>query len=593
MNVLKELSRRYYDVYKHSYLPFQVMSVWICLLNVLLGGSLLYFYVEPNSFYTLYLHRFFFPIVIILTVFNSLFLCMFLHLKTTWRNDEIKQLRLIGFTIEEVGSLFVREALLAIKAIVLVATIVSFTGSIIAGIVIHIPFLTLLKACGLMIGLNLFLILVVIIDLNIVVKEPRERVEKHSQVHNIYLKNFLSHIRYINAIILLIVIGTVGSSFLFTFAASLDAAQYNKMLLKSDCLVTKIDPIIISDFDPDVDLSPQETLSSSVINKIKKRPEYQTGGAFYYNLDHSIGLEAKLPATSPVTGDVYPKIKKHTYAFNLYGADAYVFHKMKVLSGHIDEKKLQSGKYIIYGLDYDRHTLLANDGKVNHTKRYFYVGETVHITRKSKRYSYKIMAICAMNPSVSEERNVVTYGSEVTFYLPTQAYQKIHFDQPRRLLFDTKGDTKSLKRYLTSLHLYSLTRDDVNAYISHAKAFYSVIATIIYGLFTLIGMLLYVSLLSGDLYYYQEELMILRTLGMTPSSLKKLILTNSMIHGIIILIVLLITNGLLFSYLSRSFIHVDIFVYRPVYLPDVICMIFIFCSSYLIPLINMKKLSRR
>lgn len=592
MSILKELSSQYYNVNKQSYLPFKIATVWTCLLNVLLGGVLLYLRVKPHSFYDVYLHRFFLPVVITFTFFNCLFLCMFLNLKTTWRSYEIKQLRLIGFTIEEVSSLFVREALLAIKTIILGTVFVSLTGYIITAILGHIPFLSLLKACGLVIGLNVFLILILIIDLNIVVKEPRERVEKYTKVHNIYIKNFLNHTHYINAIILLAVIGTTGSSFFFTFASSLDAHQYNKMLLKSDCLVTKVDPIIISNFDPDVDLSPKDTLSTPMINKIKKRSEYKTGGAFYYNLDHSIGLETtKLPTTSPVTGDVYPKIKKDTYAFNLYGADSYVLHKMKVLSGHIDEKKLQSGKYIIYGLDYDRRTLLLNDGKADHTKKYFHVGETIHIVRKSKRYSYKIMAICAMNPTVSEERNVVTYGSEVTFYLPVQAYQKIHRDQPRRLLFDTKGDTQSLKRYLRSLHLYSLTRSNVNAYINHAKAFYSVVAAIIYGLFTLIGLLLYVSLISGDLYYYQKELMILRILGMTPSSLKKLILNNSIIHAFVIIFALAITNSLLFWYLSHTFTHVDIFIYHPVYLPTVFCMILIFLSSCLIPLINMKKMS--
>jgi hypothetical protein len=199
---------------------------------------------------------------------------------------------------------------------------------------------------------------------------------------------------------------------------------------------------------------------------------------------------------------------------------------MKVLSGRINEKKLQSGKYIIYGLDYNRNTFLANDGKANHVKRYFHVGETIHITRKGKRFSYKIMAICAMNPTVSGERNVETYETKVTFYLPTKVYKSIHEDHPRRFLFDTKGHSHSVKRYLKSLHLYSLTRDDVSAYIAHGKVFYNGIAAMIYGLFTFIGLLL-----SGDLYYYKEDLMIPRSLGMTPSSLKKLIIKNCMIHG--------------------------------------------------------------
>ena len=588
MSVFKELGRKYYAIHKQMLLPFRIIYAFGGCLNIV--SVLSFAYIERHPSFVFSSYKLF--IFIAFVTINVLFSCLFLNLKSLWCGDEIRQLRSVGMTIEEVGSVYTFETLQAIKSLMRLLLPVGTLMISIYGLALIKNFMSFLKMLVLYYGLSFGILLIMIIDLNIIIKDPKEKsFQPKHQTKSLILRNNISHFGKINAVFILLLVGIVGSSSVLTFERSLSVKKFMNATLKCDYAVTKVDPLIVPSFDSDEPLSKKEILTENQVNTIKHNSTYQEGGEIHCCLDKSVGLNTKkLPHKSPVTGDVYPSIGKNTYSFNLYGCDFYVLRKMKILSGHIDEQKLKTGRYIIYALDYDRHTLLDYDG-VNHpTKRYFNVGDDVTITKHAKKFKYKIMAIALMNPTVSEYRNVDNYGTEVSFYLPLNAYKRISHDQPRRLIFNTKGKTDKLRSYLSSQQLFVTSNQSVKNYIHRGNDFYESIGLIAYLIFFLIGMLYFAAFLAVDIYAHRNDIAILRSLGMTQSQLHHYLTRQNITYSSIVLGGITLIYFCVNHMLRVSFHHTVILSYTPVYWPICLAILLTFISNFIVTIYSIKKI---
>lgn len=247
--------------------------------------------------------------------------------------------------------------------------------------------------------------------------------------------------------------------------------------------------------------------------------------------------------------------KKEAY-MNLYGYDPYIFSKMQVYKGEIDEEKLNSGNYVIIEAkrdDYGKWTA------------FYDVGDKILIQGKE----YEILASAQVDRKLTDVEQKIEGGSTEhgqgtvgNIYIPAAVYESINPNtNPIAAIADVAEEARSaMKEALisyrdeTSPNLVLESMDDYLEEFQSTKQMNEVVGYTLSGVLAFIGILNFLNTTVTSIFARKKELAMMQSVGMTGSQLKKMLLLEGIFYvGAAVIFMTIVGNLVVYLAIASDF----------------------------------------
>ena len=551
--------------------PFLIMLGACDFLIVIFCLVISYIGAQSSVYNSPYLYIYLFMFSVGLYVIHAI-----LDVMTQWDRGLIQTLKHIGFTTNETASFFVRK----VVYLELFFHPVFFLVDMFIAVYLMPYIFPNFNGMTLQTALVAAILSIISMILSIIIHSWKEyrlvNFYDKSQITSTFTKRGLRRAST------LLAIGILLMNLIIVLYDSVDAKTIANNETCTDYIVSKHR---IEDNDT---FSSSHPISRHEISKLKSFHCFKKGGLLSYNLNNNIQLLGRLPDQSPYLKVPYAGLGEDSYNFNLYGADSFIFKQMKILDGKINWKLLSTGKYIIYGAEYD-HRGFAYSGKADKKWIHYHSGDRVTLNVNGKKKTFKIMATAETNHTTTEENAIDYQNSEVTFYLPLQIFNTLTNKQTQRFIFNVQGSTVDLDHYLKVNHFYVLSKkqiaNSVNKKIKSSEQIGIVINAFISGL----GLLCLINSFIIDVNIRRRDIWILRAVGMTNSEINLMLLKNGLFGFIKFFIFVIISNFVLLGtikYLLKDIVGMRFLMN---YFPMTVTILVVMFISAFIPVFAYQK----
>lgn len=517
--------------YKWKYIPLFVTLILYILLIDIYSLIVSYTKIEAGTMNTPYIFELLLSSALGIYVLNSV-----LDMKMSWEHPIIHQLRILGFTLKDIQFLLEKEIII-IEGIFF--AFFGFFGVFGERYLLKYVFLNFTMPNQERLLFYSFAVALIIFIITLL-----EQTVKQYLLTQYYYKLQTTTIAYkeifkrqkIRALMLLFM-GMIIMNTIITLNKSINI---NKLVNKSICT----DFIISKNkFDDGAKVTSKLTLTTKEVENLQGYKSIKEGGPVFYNIKNNIQLLSRLPAKSPYLNIPYGENSKGSYNVNIYGGNKFVLKQMKLIAGKINYKKLESGKYIIYGVEYNRNSVMRSKDLCKKWT-YYHPGNRIKLNINGINKTFIIMATVKTNHTIVEEQGPYYKNSELTFFLPVNIYTKWKCGIFRRYICNTTGSTKELTHYLNIHNYYFLTKGSIRKKYTNEIKHNTNIAIncnlIIGGL----GLLNLFNLLIVKTKRRKYEFYILRALGMTSKNIEALLFREQFYTVIKFMILTIICNFL-------------------------------------------------
>jgi putative ABC transport system permease protein len=410
------------------------------------------------------------------------------------------------------------------------------------------------------------------------IKSVRDAGKLHKMAYANLLRNKKRSIIVIVSMALSIVI--FNSVFLVSNCFDLD--KYIRKYVDSDFLIAN------SSYFKSEFFNESDSLDLKTIQLIENQKGYTEGGSLYFN----VNFESCMLLSPPQLGESENSFSQEMNGlFELYGLDEYPLKRLEVYQGAIDIEKLESGKYIIYGLNTDDNGNAILDETYN-------VGDSVNVAIDGKQRTYEVMALIKKNYA----NNTVRYRAmPYTFYLPSSEFSRV-IDNPVRMSFvfdvsDSYG--QSFEEFLKSYTSGNESRIDYSSKQSYAAEFEGVrsMVLLIGGMLSLIcgviGLLNFINSMVSGLLDRKVELLLMRKIGMTIRQQSIMLIFEGLYYSLSTVALAFIVSILFSEIALRSVINSTWFgTYSLTVVPIVCIAPLLILATVIIPVISSRTITK-
>ncbi len=298
-------------------------------------------------------------------------------------------------------------------------------------------------------------------------------------------------------VVLSLTLGIVLANTVFTFSQSVDTEKALHKFMDSDFLIGHADLI-------NMNRSEERTLSEDFVSAVIKKEGFESGGHLYV---FEIGY-----------GDGY-----------VYGLDDFPFSRLRLIDGEPNEEKLDSGYYILEGVNTD------DDGSLIEESYNYNIGDVISIDFGSGTREMTILGHVISNPYT----NATWRWVESSFYLPGDVLNKLT-DQSLLMsyAFDARSDSE--QDFESFLKDYTETVEPTMNYKSKFTALESIegiqkTAVLVGGalaiIIGLIGILNFTNAVLTGILTRRREFAMLQSIGTTRRQLMKMLCTEGICYA--------------------------------------------------------------
>lgn len=341
----------------------------------------------------------------------------------------------------------------------------------------------------------------------------------------------------------------------------------------------------------------EEATSEDMIAAVEACDGFEDGGRIYANI---YGAEM-FTVEKPGVKQDYNVAQDGNPVAQVYGLEDLPLERLIVLEGSIDYDKLQSGDYILEGVDLDDH-----HGPIWETSHYD-IGDkvTLHISREDSpneyiTKEYTVMAKVAMQYYV----NTCRYSAmdQECFYLPADVYKNLLVNPSvMSYSFNVRDDKEdSMEAFLQN---YTNNVDPIMSYSSKylvekefagMKNMVFMVGGILSFIIGLIGILNFINSILTGILARRREFAVLQSIGMTRKQLRGMLMTE----GLYYTLAAVLTAIMLGIFMSLLFVRVIIgkmwfFTYRFTITPLLVVVPVLLVVGLLLPAIVVRTVERQ
>lgn len=394
-------------------------------------------------------------------------------------------------------------------------------------------------------------------------------------------------------------------NYIFINTKSFDLEKYISMVASSDFYMADksyLEPM--STYNPK-----EETINDDLMNYINQQPGVEGSGRIAGQESLISGIEEKntkpmvewllalrkvdMYKNDPTIDKVIKSLEDQKEAYmNIIGYDPYLFTKMNVYEGTIDQAKLDTGNYVVMQAtmdDYGKWTSFYAPGDhVTIAGRTFEVLATANADSKLRDDQGKFAS-----PSNDAGQNIITHA-----FLPYAEYiQLFPGSNPIAAIADVKEENRAqmddaLASYIaeTSPNLIYESIDEYLDEFNTSKRSSEIVGYTLSGILALIGILNFLNTTVTGIYSRKKELAMLQSIGMTGRQLKKMLLLEGIYHvGTSAVFMAVIGN--LIAYLAISGDIGGYTTYHFSAIPILFSVLFLGVAAVIIPLLSYKNLN--
>lgn len=395
-------------------------------------------------------------------------------------------------------------------------------------------------------------------------------------------------------------------NYIFINTRSFDLEKYINMIAASDFYLSDknyLEPM--STYNPQAD-----TVNDDLMNYINQQPGVEGSGRITGQEALISGIDEKnwtlmsdwllslkkidMYKNDPSIDKVVKSLKQRQEAYmNIFGYDPYLFTKMTVYEGTIDQEKLDTGNFVIMEAtldDYGKWSSFYTPGdKVNIAGKTYEVLATAKAEGKLKDDQGKFIS-----PSNEAGQGIVTNA-----FLPYDEYIRIFpGTNPIAAIADVKEEDRgqmsnALNAYIaqTSPDLAFESLDDYLEEFSSSKRSSEIVGYTLSIVLALIGILNFLNTTVTGIYSRKKELAMLQSIGMTGRQLKKMLLLEGIYHvGFSTVFMAVIGN--LIAYFAIAGDVGGYTTYHFSIIPILVSVLFLGAAAIIIPMLSYRNLNR-
>lgn len=395
-------------------------------------------------------------------------------------------------------------------------------------------------------------------------------------------------------------------NYIFINTKSFDLEKYINMIAVSDFYMADKNYMApLGTYNPN-----NETLNSELMDYINEQPGVEGSGRIASQESlvsgiNSAASDAMIQWLSDVKKiDLYkndPTIDKtisslqnnQTAYFNILGYDPYIFTKLTVYEGDIDQVKLASGNYVVMGAtqdDYGKWTSFYNPG------------DTVTINGKA----YEVLATAQADTKLTDRENKMAspsdeegQGTVTSAFLPYEEYSRVFPDsRPIVVIADVNEENRdqmaaALQSYIdeTSSDLVFESIDDYLEDFTSTKRMNETVGYTLSAILAFIGILNFLNTTVTGIYSRKKELAMMQSIGMTGRQLKKMLLLEG-IYYVGTAAVFMAVAGNLIAYIAIASDVGGYTTYHFSIIPIAVSVLFLGAAAVIIPMISYRNLNR-
>lgn len=335
---------------------------------------------------------------------------------------------------------------------------------------------------------------------------------------------------------------------------------------------------------------PGESLSEEMIEEVKSQEGFEEGGRIYASIR---GAELFTVEKSDETQDYYAAPDGNPFA-HVYGLENLPLARLTVLEGSIDYDRLQSGDYILEGVDLDDYH------EPKWETSHYEIGDkvTLHVYRGNGESAdeneyitkeYTVMAKVAMKYYVNTCRYYAFEGG--SFYLPAGVYKTL-LTNPGVMSYSFNVADDQEEEMEAFLQNYTTSTEPIMGYTSKytqekefigMKNMVLMVGGILSFIIGLIGILNFINSMLTGILARRREFAMLQSIGMTSGQLRGMLIAEGFYYTLaaaMTAIVLGVAMSLLFVrvivgnlwFFSYRFTMMPLFMVIPVLMIIGICL---------------------
>lgn len=308
----------------------------------------------------------------------------------------------------------------------------------------------------------------------------------------------------------------------FTLSQSIDMDKFLSKFVDTDFLIAHADYFQYS-FS-----GVENQTTETFIQAVEAQPGFQEGGRLYGGREAMFSIEDEKNKTQDYNMDSYGN-----FFSAVYGLEELPLHRLQLIDGELDFEKLDTGKYILEGVQLDDNSVPKKDSI------HFALGDTITLhnykelseSLDEREYTTQQFIVLG-HVAIKYYTNSDQTGWEYNFYLPADVYKPL-VAQPAIMSYafnvseeretsmeaflqkytDSVEPTMNYSSKFTSLKEFSGMHDTV-VLIGGALSF----------IIALIGFLNFINAILTSIFTRHKEFAMLQSIGMTRKQLRSMLM---------------------------------------------------------------------
>lgn len=379
----------------------------------------------------------------------------------------------------------------------------------------------------------------------------------------------------------------------YSVANSFDMDKYLSSMIGSDFAVGDV-----SNFNVNLNYTNQDTLNEAFfeqlsmqegvedINNIYFTEPYVPTGSRFSQIPAQIAEEYGEEGARLAALEEYAQEPQQI--LHIYGMDSGAMERLNVLQGHVDEDKLNSGKYVI-AAPHDEA------GKI----RYYEIGDMIELPNADgKMQEYEVLAIADIPYSISVKHS---HFLTPAVYIPSKVFiNQIEDKAPMLTTIDVadnhvKGVESFLTEYCNTINMDTDfdSKASLAAEYENMQITFKTVGITLSALVALIGIMNFINTVITSVIARRRELAMLQSIGMTGRQVMSMLMQESMLY-IMLTFGITLTMGSAICYLGLS-TFVASQAYMKLYftvVPSLLCLPVLLLIAAVVPVISQKSICK-
>ncbi|MGE5397014.1 MAG: ABC transporter permease [Chitinophagales bacterium] len=332
----------------------------------------------------------------------------------------------------------------------------------------------------------------------------------------------------------------------FTLSQGIDLDKFLSVFVDTDFLIAH------ADYFQNHFYGLENQTTESFIQAVEAQPGFEEGGRLYGGRAQGFAVE-----DSNNTTQHYNINPNGDFFTSVYGLEELPLHRLKLIDGEKDYKKLSTGRYILEGIPLDDNSVPKLE------KKKFNIGDTITLhnykgTAESfsdREYTSRKFIVLG-HVAISHYTNSDRTGWDYNFYLPADVY-KTMVAKPAVMsyAFNISGDQEAamesfLKKYTDSVEPvmnYTSKFTFLNEFAGMRRTVVLVGGALSF-IIGLIGILNFINVILTSILTRRQEFAMMQSIGMTRKQLRKMLMCEGLYYALAACVISIVL-GTAFSYI--------------------------------------------